>query len=94
MILSSIKEPLMACTALLLSEPTQPLWPGLAHEFDFTEGRCGPQGRRLLPGSHCGCVIKLFWPSVSDGHTRDLDRTLGPDKKRRKLLKVSVRGQV
>ena len=44
MIMSSIKEPSMACAALLLSEPTRSLLPGLVHEFDFTEGCCGPQG--------------------------------------------------
>lgn len=39
MVLSSAKEPLMYCTALLLTERTWPLLPRLAVcELDFTEG--------------------------------------------------------
>lgn len=68
MALLSAKEPLMHCTVLLLTESTQPLLPGLAVcELNFTEGHCGPRGWRLLPGSHCGCVIKLHWHSAFDG---------------------------
>lgn len=89
MILSSTKQSSMAYTPLLLTEPTSPLLPGLVcvnliSQRDAVAYRAGG----LLPGSHCGCVVKLYRHSASDGHTRDLDRTLGPGEGRGQLLEA------
>lgn len=55
----------MAYIALLLSWA---LLPGLVCELDFPEGRCGLQGWKLLPESHCGYVVKLYTKSISLSH--------------------------
>lgn len=39
-------------------------------------------------------VVKLYWHSVSDGHTRDMDRTLGPGEEKAASEGISVREQV